>query len=57
MIVAAHLVMPEQKWLGNLLASAVAGGLAYLVVVLAVGLPAKERDAATRVLRRVTGRC
>ncbi|MGZ8571738.1 MAG: MATE family efflux transporter [Actinomycetota bacterium] len=55
-IVGVHLVVPERTWLVNLIASAAVGTLAYLVTVLAVGLPTNERDSAFRILRRVTGR-
>ncbi len=55
-IVGVHLVVPEQKWLVNLVASAAIGGIAYLAAVLAVGLPRTERDSAVRLLRRLTSR-
>jgi O-antigen/teichoic acid export membrane protein len=49
-----HLVVPEARWFVNLVISAAMGGLAYLVLVLAIGLPANERAAVTRLLKRGT---
>ena len=51
-----HVVLPDERWLVNLLASAAVGALAYLVTTLAVGLPADERASAVRILRRAIGR-
>jgi O-antigen/teichoic acid export membrane protein len=51
-----HLVLPEAKWLVNLLASAALGAIAYGVVLLAVGLPANERAMVGTLVRRATGR-
>ena len=52
----AHLVLPEAKWLVNLVASAALGAAAYAVVLLAVGLPANERAMVGRLVAKVTRR-
>jgi O-antigen/teichoic acid export membrane protein len=49
-----HLIVPEARWFVNLVISAAMGGLAYLALVLAIGLPANERTAVTRLLKRGT---
>jgi O-antigen/teichoic acid export membrane protein len=53
---ATHLVVPDEKWLLDLLASAAVGGAVYLVAVVAVGLPVSERTALFRMAGRVLGR-
>ncbi len=50
-----HGVLPEAKWLVNLLGSVAAGGLAYAVVLLAWGLPTSERAALRRAIGRPRG--
>jgi O-antigen/teichoic acid export membrane protein len=52
----AHAVLPEAKWLVNLLASALAGTGAYAVAVLAIGLKPNERATAMRLAGKVLGR-
>jgi O-antigen/teichoic acid export membrane protein len=52
----AHLILPDAKWLINLLASAALGTLVYGAAVVAIGLPANERAAAFTLVRRFTGR-
>jgi O-antigen/teichoic acid export membrane protein len=52
----AHLVLPEAKWLVNLLASSALGAVAYAVVLLAVGLPANERAMVGTLVAKVRGR-
>ncbi len=46
---AVHLVLPEAKWLVNLVVSAGAGAVAYGVSLLAFGLKPTERRAALKV--------
>jgi O-antigen/teichoic acid export membrane protein len=46
----AHAVLPEAKWLVNLLGSAVVGTGVYAAALVAVGLPPNERAL---VLRRL----
>ena len=53
---AAHAVLPEAKWLVNLLASAAAGTGAYVVALLAIGLKPNERATAMRLAGKVLGR-
>ncbi len=55
-MVAVHAVLPEAKWLVNLLLSAAIGSAAYAVVLLAVGLKTNERATALRMAGRVIGR-
>jgi O-antigen/teichoic acid export membrane protein len=55
-MVGAHLLLPEDAWLVNLLVAGLAGGLAYLVALLLVGLPANERAALGRLVGRLRGR-
>ena len=52
----AHAVLPEAKWLINLLASAALGTGAYAVAVLAIGLKPNERGTALRLAGKVIGR-
>ena len=54
-MVLVHGVLPEAKWLVNLVGSAAAGGLAYALVLLAWGLPASERAAVRRLIARGRG--
>jgi hypothetical protein len=53
---AAHVVLPDAAWLVNLLLSAAIGAGVYLLVLLAVGLPANERATVVRSVGKVTGR-
>jgi len=52
----AHLVLPEAKWLVNLLLSAAFGAGVYLIVLLAVGLPSNEREMVGKLVGKLTGR-
>jgi O-antigen/teichoic acid export membrane protein len=51
-----HLVLPEARWLVNLLAAAALGTCAYAVVLFAVGLTPKERASALGMGRKVLAR-
>jgi O-antigen/teichoic acid export membrane protein len=53
---AVHAVLPEAKWLVNLLTSAAVGTGVYAVAVFAIGLAPGERVAASRLAARVLGR-
>jgi O-antigen/teichoic acid export membrane protein len=55
-MLAAHLVLPEEKWLVNLVVSAAAGAAAYAVCLLVFGLKPAERRAAAKILGKVIGR-
>lgn len=50
-----HGVLPDARWLANLVGSFAAGGLAYALVLLVWGLPASERAAPARLAGRVRG--
>ncbi|HYF12210.1 MAG TPA: MATE family efflux transporter [Actinomycetota bacterium] len=52
----AHAVMPPEQWLLDLLVSFVVGSLAYLLALVAVGLPRNERTSLFRLAGRVIGR-
>jgi O-antigen/teichoic acid export membrane protein len=52
----AHVLLPETTWLMNLVLAAGIGAAAYLIVLLAIGLPLSEREALGRLVRKVTGR-
>jgi O-antigen/teichoic acid export membrane protein len=52
----AHAVMPADRWLLDLLVSFAAGSAAYVVALVAFGLPAHERTALFRMGRTVLGR-
>lgn len=51
-----HSVLPEAKWLPNLLVAATVGAGAYVAALIAVGLPADERATLVRLAGRLTGR-
>ena len=53
---AAHAVLPDARWLVDLLVSAVLGSGAYVGALLAIGLRPNERASAIRVVARVLGR-
>ncbi|HEY7754815.1 MAG TPA: MATE family efflux transporter [Actinomycetota bacterium] len=53
---ATHVVVPDEKWLLDLLASATVGGTVYAAAVIAVGLPVSERTALFRMAGKVLGR-
>lgn len=48
-------LLPDGKWLVELVGSSAAGGLAYAMVLLAWGLPASERAAVRRLVGRARG--
>jgi O-antigen/teichoic acid export membrane protein len=50
-----HAILPSEKWLVDLVASFAVGGLVYAAALIAVGLPASERDALFRMAGRVFG--
>jgi O-antigen/teichoic acid export membrane protein len=52
----AHAVMPAERWLLDLLVSFAIGGLAYVVALVAIGLPRNERTSLFRLAGRVIGR-
>ena len=49
-------VIPDCKWLVDLVGSFALGGVAYVVALLAVGLKPSERRAALRMAGKVLGR-
>jgi hypothetical protein len=52
----AHAVMPDDRWLLDLVVSAAAGAGVYAAAMVAIGLSPTERAAAARlILRRPTG--
>ena len=52
----AHAVMPAERWALDLLVSAAAGALVYVVALIAVGLPATERATLFRLAGKALGR-
>jgi O-antigen/teichoic acid export membrane protein len=48
-----HAVMPAEGWLLDLLASFGAGSAAYVVALVAFGLPVHERTTLLRMVRKV----
>jgi hypothetical protein len=48
-----HAVMPSERWLLDLVVSLALGGIAYVVALLAVGLPTNERTALFAMARKV----
>ncbi|MDH4112283.1 MAG: polysaccharide biosynthesis C-terminal domain-containing protein [Actinomycetota bacterium] len=55
-MVLAHAVLPEAKWLVNLLLSAALGTGAYAAAMLVIGLKPNERTTALRLAGTVIGR-
>lgn len=55
-LLGAHAVLAGDRWLVDLVASALVGTLAYAAAVLAVGLPRAEREAVRRLMGRRLGR-
>ncbi|MGH2572117.1 MAG: MATE family efflux transporter [Actinomycetota bacterium] len=51
-MLAVHAAMSGTSWAADLLASGAAGTLAYLAVLLLLGLTPTEREALVRVVRR-----
>jgi O-antigen/teichoic acid export membrane protein len=52
----AHAVMPAEKWFLDLVVSFAVGGLVYVGVLVAVGLPGNERRSLFRMAGKVLGR-
>jgi hypothetical protein len=48
--------MPSAKWFLDLAVSFGVGGLVYVVVLVAIGLPSKERTSLFRLAGKVLGR-
>lgn len=55
-MVATHIVLPERKWLVDLVGSFAVGGGAYTVALLAVGLTPGERRTAIGLFKGFLGR-
>jgi O-antigen/teichoic acid export membrane protein len=55
-MVVVHMVLPERKWLVDLVGSFAAGGGAYAIALLAVGLTRGERRTAIDLLKASLGR-
>ena len=55
-MLSVHSILPEAEWFVNLLGSATAGCVAYGLAVVTIGLPARERNRAGRMLAKVLGR-
>jgi O-antigen/teichoic acid export membrane protein len=55
-MIVSHTLMPETRWFVNLLVASVAGGVVYLGVLMAIGLPANERAMVGTLVGKVTGR-
>jgi hypothetical protein len=51
-----HAAMPSERWLLDLVVSFAAGGLVYVAVLLAVGLPKNERASVLAMAGKVVGR-
>jgi stage V sporulation protein B len=51
-----HAAMPSERWLLDLVVSFAAGGVVYLAVLLAVGLPKSERTSVLAMAGKVVGR-
>jgi hypothetical protein len=52
----AHAVLPEEKWLLDLVLSFAVGGAVYVAAVFVIGLPPNERGSLVRLAGRVLGR-
>ncbi|MEX0651803.1 MAG: hypothetical protein WD186_07235, partial [Actinomycetota bacterium] len=52
----AHAVLPEARWLVDLLVSAALGAGAYVASLLAIGLKPNERATALRLAGKVLGK-
>jgi O-antigen/teichoic acid export membrane protein len=55
-MVAAHAVLPAEKWLLDLVGSFAVGGAAYVAALVAVGITPTERRALVRMASKVLGR-
>jgi O-antigen/teichoic acid export membrane protein len=51
-----HAAMPSERWLLDLVVSFAAGGVVYVAVLLAVGLPKSERASVLAMAGKVVGR-
>jgi O-antigen/teichoic acid export membrane protein len=51
-----HVAMPSESWLLDLVVSFAAGGVVYVAVLLAVGLPKSERASLRSMAGKVIGR-
>ncbi len=51
-----HAAMPSERWLLDLVVSFAAGGVVYVAVLLAVGLPKGERASVLAMAGKVVGR-
>jgi len=51
-----HAAMPSERWLLDLAVSFAAGGVVYVAVLLAVGLPKSERASVLAMAGKVIGR-
>jgi len=51
-----HAAMPSERWLLDLVVSFAGGGVVYVAVLLAVGLPKSERASMLAMARKVVGR-
>jgi hypothetical protein len=52
----AHALLPDAKWLVDLVGSFAVGGAVYVGVLVAVGLKPAERAALGRLVGRALGR-
>ena len=52
----SNAVLPEAKWLVNLVASAGLGTLAYAIALVAFGLKPGERATVGKLTRKMLGR-
>jgi hypothetical protein len=55
-MVVVHAVLPDGKWLIDLLLSAVLGTVVYAVALFAIGLTRDERARALRLAGKIAGR-
>ena len=53
---AVHLVVPDARWLINLVLASAAGTVAYVVLLLAIGLRPNERASVVSIARTLTKR-
>jgi O-antigen/teichoic acid export membrane protein len=51
-VAGTHALMPEGRWFADLLVSAAVGTVVYGVAIVAIGLPANERERAMKLLGR-----
>jgi O-antigen/teichoic acid export membrane protein len=53
---ASHVSIPEARWFVNLVVSGALGGVAYLAILLWIGLPREERDRLFGFLSKTMNR-